>query len=259
MKRIFLVISFVFSTFAFNVYASNDVSYSINVTSDYDFKEVISYSLSNYKMINNGYNYFNTIVNDDIYSDIFYNTKYKKQKSKSGNIYKVKLSHTYNEYTMSNANFLNNCFEDSSYEYDIDKIEFSGKGGFLCLRGDSLKISLKTDFTVSSTNAIKNGNTYTWIPSDTDFEMYFTLYKTYPESEAKDYDEAGVTHNDSNDNDDSDDGDDASVSRDDASEESNEKSFIGVVISAVVLVCAFVILFVVFKNLKNKKDKLDQI
>ena len=257
MRKIFYLICFTLSIFAFNVSASNDISYSINITKDYDFKEVINYSLTDYKVINNGYNYFSTIVNDDVYTDIFYNTKYNKTKRKSGNVYRVKLSHTYNEYTMSNANFLNNCFEKSSYDYDMDKIKFSGKGGFLCFRGDSLKITLNTDFSISNTNALKNGNTYTWNPSSENFEMYFTLYKTYPESTPKESDDVGVIHAD-NPGETGDTGNTDTVDTSDGKEKS-KKSPISIVITVVILGASFAILFVVFKNLKNKKDKLNQI
>lgn len=257
MKKLFYLIILFISIFTINVYATNDVNYTITITKDYDFKEVINYSLTDYKNITNGYNYFSTIVNDDIYTDIFYNTKYKKTKSKKGNAYKVRLSHTYNEYTMSNANFLNNCFENSSYDYDINKISFTGEGGFSCFRGDSLKISLKTDFSITDTNAVKNGNTYTWNPNSENFEMHFTLHKTYPESTPKDNDDAGITHDDNP-------GETGATGNTDTvdtstKEEKTKKSPLSIIITIVVLGIAFIILFIVFKNLKNKKDNLNQI
>ena len=79
-RLIFSFICFLSCFFLTSVYATNDVDYTLTITKDYEFKETINYSLSDYKQINNGYNYFYSIVNDDIYTDIFYNTKYKKTK-----------------------------------------------------------------------------------------------------------------------------------------------------------------------------------
>lgn len=264
MKKLFYLIILVISIFAINVYATNDVSYTITITKDYDFKEVINYSLTDYKKITNGYNYFSTIVNDDIYTDIFYNTKYKKTKSKKGNAYKVRLSHTYNEYTMSNANFLNNCFENSSYDYDIKKISFTGEGDFSCFRGDSLKISLKTDFRVTDTNAVKNGNTYTWNPQSEDFTMNINIIKEYKETKESDPNVDDVDHardpvidgTDTNQNQGNNQTDAIDISD---SQEKTKKSPLSIIITIVVLGIAFIILLIVLKNLKNKKDNLNQI
>lgn len=258
MKKVFYFICLVFSVFVFDVSASNNVNYSIEITKNYDFKEVIDYSITNYKQLNNGYNYFSTIVNDDIYTDIFYNTKYKKHKSKNGNTYNVKLSHTYNEYTMSNANFLNNCFEKSSYDYDMDKIKFYGRGGFLCLRGDSLTINLNTDFSISDTNATKNGNIYTWFPNDENFEMYFTLYKTYPESTPKKYDDAGVIHASDGKEETVDPNNDNTDTKDTTDTEEDTSSNTGTII-AIIFVGASIIFIIALIILKNKKNNLNRI
>lgn len=181
MKKIFYLIIFVSCIFIANVFATNDVDYTLKITKDYDFKETIKYSLDNVKEVQNGDNYFNSIINEPVYTDIMYKNKYKKNIVKKNGKYIVTLSNTYSEYGMGNSNFLNNCFKTKKYDYDMDKFSFSGLDEFICLYGDSLKIKIITDFEVTDTNAIVSGNTYTWYPKDSNFQMKFKFLKTYEE------------------------------------------------------------------------------
>ena len=184
-KRFILLILLLLSFLCFsNVYATNDVDYKLTITSDFKFIEEINYSLTNYKKITNGYNYFNSIVNDDIYTDIFYKTKYDKTKKKEKDKYLVTLKHTYNEYTFSNSLLLNNCFVSSDYKYDTDKYTFNGSDGFNCLYGDSLKITIVSDFENVSNNAIADGNSYVWNPVDDNFTMNIVFNKKYERKES---------------------------------------------------------------------------
>lgn len=181
MKKIFSMIILFLVIFSVDVYANNNVEYTLTITDDYEFKESIRYSIDDYKQEDEGYNYFYDIVNDDVYTDIFYKTKYKKVKKKNNNTYNITLSHTYNEYTFSNSNFLNNCFEGEVFTYDIDNYSLKNEKGFSCLYGNSLKITIITDFEVVSTDAIVSGNKYTWIPTAGNHSMNMVIKKTYKE------------------------------------------------------------------------------
>lgn len=198
MKKIkFLIIGLLMFLPGF-VYATNDVDYTLTITDDFKFKEVIKYSISDYKHKQNGYNPFATIVEDeDIEVDILDKTKYKKSKVYKNGKYYVILSYTYSEYSLSNSILLNDCFENSDYDYNIDSYSFNGNGGFYCLKGDSLKITIITDKQVKYSNATVIGNRYIWEPKDNDFEMKFEMNKEYTENEElKEVERIGSTHSD---------------------------------------------------------------
>lgn len=261
MKRIFCFIVFMLSMFSVNVYASNDVDYKLTITDDFKFNEVISYSITDYKQIKNGENYFYTIINDDIYTDILYNNKYKKTKVKTNNEYKVKLSHTYNEYTLSNSNFLNNCFEKSSYNYDIDNYSFEGKGGFYCLNGDSLKITIITNMDVESSNAIVSGNKYEWIVTDENFTMNMKINKNYVSNENDNNLGHGIDEDKDERNDEEiPEGTDVYDTDDPANDDAEETTspFSGIVI-AVIFIIVSIIAIIIIIVLKQKKSNLNKI
>ena len=175
-----------------SVNAENIVDYKLIITDDYKFKEEIKYELTDYKDYQNGYNHFSDIVNEDVFVDLLYKTKYTKTKKLENNKYYVTLSHTYTEYTFSNSLLLNNCFQNEEYKYDIDGYSFSGKGGFNCLNGDKLTITLLTNFDVLSTNAKIIGNKYVWDVVDNNFVMNIKMEKMYPESQDTPEDSHGV-------------------------------------------------------------------
>lgn len=179
MKKIFYLVIFISCIFITNVYATNDVDYTLQITKDYDYIETIKYSITSSRDIENGSNYFSSIINDDIYTDITYKNKYKKKLVKQNGKYIVTLSNTYSEYGIGNANFLNNCFRNKKYDYNMDEASFDGSGEFICIYGDSLKIKIITDFEVIDTNATVSGNTYTWYPKNSNFQMKFSFLKTY--------------------------------------------------------------------------------
>ena len=59
-----------------SVNAENIVDYKLIITDDYKFKEEIKYELTDYKDYQNGYNHFSDIVNEDVFVDLLYKTKY---------------------------------------------------------------------------------------------------------------------------------------------------------------------------------------
>ncbi len=262
-KKIYVLLLMITICFIGQVYASNDVDYTLTITKDYDFNEVINYSLTNYKAIKNGNNYFNMIVGDDIYTDITYKTKYKKVSSKSNGTYKVKLSHNFSEYSLSNSRLLNDCFEKSSYDYDMDTISFSGTGGFNCLNGDSLSIKIITDFEVDSTNATVKGNTYTWVPTGNDFVMNIKLKKTYEETKSDDnlghgIDEQSNADDSLDDYDGTDSYDSDNLAEEDFPQTESNSTISGIVI-AIIFVILSIIGIIVAIILKNKKNQLNKI
>lgn len=175
-----LLISFLYLP---NVFADNIENYTLTITKDYEFKEVIKYKIQDYENVSNGDNFFaNLLTNEPIYTDIAYRTQYKKSVSKSNGTYYVTLSHTYTEYTMSNARLLNNCFEESSFDHDMDTYNLNATG-FTCNYADQLVVKIITDFKVDSTNASISGNTYTWILSNNELNMEMSLTKEYTQKE----------------------------------------------------------------------------
>lgn len=182
-KRLYvLFILFLFS-YVVPVYATNSINYSLTITDNFEFKEVINYRIEDYKQRKNGYNYMVDIINKDIYSDIFLKDKYLKYKKLENNVYYVTLAKTYNEYSLSNSAFLNNCFQKPNYKYDIDKYSFSGTEGFNCMDADTLKITIITNFPVTKTNATVEGNKYIWNPVNANFKMNIDITKQYQEAE----------------------------------------------------------------------------
>ena len=177
MNKILKIFIFISIFFIGSVYASNDVDYNLTITKNYDFNEKITFSLTNSKSIDGGNNPFFMIANDDVYSDISYQNKYKKKTYTKGNKTIIELSHTYSEYGLNNANFLNNCFETAKYDYDKETISFTGSN-FTCLDGDSIKISVITDFEVTTNNANNVvGNKYTWNAKNSNFGMNIEIKK----------------------------------------------------------------------------------
>lgn len=183
-KIIFLFLISLFVCFGIStVNASNSIDYTLTITDDFEFKEVISYRIENYKSPKNGYNYMTDIINNDIYADVLGKTIYAKQKSVKNDIYYVTLTKTFNEYTMSNSAFLNNCFQKPKYEYDMNHYSFSGSGGFNCFDATNMKLTIITNFEVTSTNATVDGNKYIWNPSNANFAMNINMTKQYKEAE----------------------------------------------------------------------------
>lgn len=244
--RVFIFISFFI---ILPVSASNDVDYKLTITKDYDFKEEINYSLTNYKTIEGGSTYFDQIVNDDIYTDVEYKIKYQKKKNRNNGKYYVTLSNTYSEYGLGNANFLHNCFESESYDYDIDKISFNGSGGFNCMNGDSLKITIITDFEVTSHNADNVlGNKYIWNVKDTNFAMNISLNKTYEQkSNANEYDDDIVI--------DDTEVEDETSNNDESNTQTTSKSKTSPIVIALIIGIAFIFILITILVLKAKANK----
>ena len=181
-NKIRILIIMVLCLYFVPVSASNSIDYTLTITDDFEFKEVINYRIEDYQQRKNGYNYMADIIDEDIDADILGKTKYAKQKRVEANIYYVTLTKTFNEYTMSNSAFLNNCFEDSNYQYDINKYSFSGTGGFNCFDARNMKLTIITDFEVTSTNAQVDGNKYIWTPTNANFSMNIDMNKVYKET-----------------------------------------------------------------------------
>lgn len=269
---IFVVLGLIF--ISNNVYAENTVRYNLTITNDFKFKETINYVITDYEQIQNGYNYFNSIIEDDVYVDILYKVKYKKTSNFRNGKYYVTLSTTYSEYSLSNSRFLNDCFENSNYGYDMDGYSFRGSGGFNCLYADSLIITIVTNQPVSSTNATVNGNKYVWKPKNNNFTMRMKIDKDYSEADTEmnpnnitddiDYDELEKSEErDSNAVDDNSSNDDTNTpeeesSNADASEEDNDSStsIIVIIILVAVLIIACIVAFVI---LRKKKEGLNKI
>ena len=262
LKKIYILLLMITIFSIGQVNASNDVDYTLTITEDYNFNEVINYRLTNYKPIANGNNYLYMIIADDVYTDITYKTKYKKKATKNDEIYNVTLSHSFSEYSLSNSRFLNDCFEKSNYDYDIETISFEGSGGFNCLNGDSLKIKIITDFEVVSTNAIKNENVYTWNPTNDNFTMKIKLKKTYKIDE--EYENAPKdTEMDNMDLPDDPASDDSSNNESQQIDTQNDNSQTTSSISGIVIAVIFIVIsiaaVIIFIILKQKKSNLNKI
>ena len=268
-KKILLFIIFCITLFISPVYAQNNVDYTLTITYDYKFKEVIKYEIGDYKQIENGYNVFADIVTDDVEVDIFGKSKYQKQKEFKNNKYYVTLSYTYSEYSISNSIFLNDCFENENYKYDINGYSFSGSGGFYCLRGDSLKITIITDFDVASSNAQVIGNKYIWNPVDNNFDMNININKKYNESditsESTNIDDTGKEEFDSANNSTNEDIENNALEDENLEAEeitkpdNNEKNNITIVTFIVLGVVIAIVSAIVIIILKAKKNDLDKI
>ena len=198
-----------------------------------------------------------------------YKTKYKKTKQLKNGLYYVTLSYTHSEYSLSNSLFLNNCFENEDYEYDIDTYSFTGNGGFNCLKADNLKITLKTDLEVTGTNATVSGNKYIWNPTNNDFAMYIELNKTYTEKEMDSNAGHGIDESSNNepkeeipdgvDNYDTDDPANPD-SEEDKNDKNNDKGGIfGIIITAIILVVIITGVIIAVIVLKNKHNNLNKI
>ncbi len=268
MKKIFYLITIIISMLTVNVYASNTADYTLTITDNFKFKENIKYSITDYNKIQNGYNYFYDIINDNTYTDIFYKTPYTKTKTKKGNKYNVTLSHTYSEYTFSNSNLLNNCFEKSDYEYDMNKYSFSGTDGFTCLNADSLKITIITNMKVTSSNATVLGNKYIWTPQNENFTMNINIEKEYKDNsdsttiEPGDYDTDGIDSNDTPDENTNNNPQNSTQSTDDQTDDTdnqkNSNPLTGIIIATIVLALSVGIIITVI-TLKIKKNQINKI
>ena len=125
IKNLFGIILFIVIIIPFmTVNATNDVKYQLTITDDYKFNEIIKYEISDYRDIENGYNPFVDIIEDDVDVDILGKAKYKKTTKFSNGKYYITLSYTHSEYSMSNSIFLNDCFENSNYDYDMNNYSF---------------------------------------------------------------------------------------------------------------------------------------
>lgn len=249
MKNVLKLFVFFSILFVGSVSASNDVDYHLTITKDYNFNETINFSLTDYKSVNGGNNPFFLIVEEPVYTDISYQNKYNKKVSTSGNKKIVKLSNTYSEYGMGNANYLNNCFENANYDYNIDSINFSGSD-FICTDADKLTISVTTDFEVTNHNADNiSGNTYSWNVSDNNFTMNISLNKTYEKKNSNGATDDAMDRIDQSEDTSSED-DNESVSEKQEKSSSFNPLVIGIVFG-IVFVFGFVILIVL--SAKNKK------
>lgn len=266
-NKIFGLIILSFFMFITPVFAENNVDYTLTITDDYKFNEVIKYEISDYKQIVNGYNPFADIVEEDkITVDIMDKSTYKKTKKFSGGKYYVTLKYTHSEYTLSNSIFLNDCFENSSYDYDIDKYSFKGNGGFYCLKGDNLKITIVTNLEVTDTNATVSGNKYTWNPTGNDFTMNMEINKTYKETETNISGGHGIDESSNNEPKeelpegvDNYDTDDPSLLDSDNQEESEKGNIFGTIIGIIILLTAVTGIIIAIIVLKNKHSDLDKI
>lgn len=265
--NLFIFLIFIFVMFIpCCVKAENIVDYSLTITNDYKFKEVIKYTLTNYEMSTNGYNYFYDIVNNDVYADVLYNNKYKKSKKLVNGKYYVTLSYTYSEYSFSNSRFLNTCFINNDYSYGIDGYSLKAVDGFNCMKADKLTITLITNHPVSSSNAKVSGNKYIWNPSDANFVMNIDIDKEHKSSSSntssgepmdslskEDFDkEYDNNTDDSTQNDDS-------IENDEFVNDSDENGGLSGTILIVIISCLLVIALIVILFLNEKKKNLEQI
>jgi len=262
-KKFNIFVLLVISLFTFStVDAENTVDYTLTITDNYKFEEKINYIISDYEEVPNGYNYFSSIVKDDIYTDIMYNQKYDKTKRFENGRYYVTLSHTFSEYSFSNSIFLNNCFQNESYDYNMDSYSFSGKGGFNCLRGDGLKITIITNHIVRSSDAIVEGNKYVWIPANSKFSMNIKIAKEFeennnPDEGATDYvDDEDVYDNYFPEDEKEDEVVDDDSAREVEDEKENKFSFTSILIIVSVIVVSLFIIFIILKIKNNKLNKI---
>lgn len=255
MRKVLFSIIFILLLSITNVNATNDVSYNLTIDKDYNFSETIDFKITDYKQKNNGNNYFADIINNPQYTDLTYKNKYKKKVVKHNGYYSVRLSNTYSEYGMGNSNFLNNCFENANFNYDLDTLSFTGSDGFICLYGDSLKISVTTPFEVTETNGIKSGNTYTWNVTNLDFSMNISMNKVYEKKAKSSSNDEQMDIDDTSDNTSSEtDANNTSDSSDTENKKSiNPLTIVFVIIIFVVFVLAIILL------LRSKSRSVNKI
>lgn len=202
MKRLFIIFGLIYSFLVVNVYATNDVDYKLTITEDHKFQEVITYSITNYKQIENGSNHFYDVINNDFFTNFTGKVKYEKSVKKESNRYVVVLKHDFTEYTYSNSYFLNGCFEEGKFSYDMYTYKFKNTGFFNCKYGDSLKITVITNENVKNTNATISGNSYSWNVEGSNLPMNIEIDKEYKTSDNSStiYDDIQETDNNTNNN-----------------------------------------------------------
>lgn len=256
IKYLILLLTIIFAT---PVYASNTIDYNLTITEDFEFKEVINYRIEDYKAQNNGYNYMTDIINNDIYADVLGKTTYTKQKRLENNIYYVTLTKTFNEYTMSNSAFLNNCFQKPNYKYDMKKYSFSGTGGFNCYDATNMKVTIITDFNVTSTDAIQEGNKYIWTPTGANFSMNINMNKEYKEAETDSTLPYDDIEGDDNTNTNTDNQEKQQQEQSENKKESNKNSSIGIyVFAGIFMILALGVIFII-PILKKKSSSINKI
>lgn len=256
MKKTLNLIVLVLLFLVVPVNASNKINYRLEITKDYKFNETIYYEIDNYSKVKNGDNEFLRIINNDVLVDILGKEKYSKTKRFNNDKYYVTLKHTYSEYSLSNSRFLNNCFQTSKYDYDVDKITFSGNGGFNCYMAENFKITIVSAFPITDSNAVVSGNTYVWTPNSYDFNMKLTLNKSYEktENENRTWDDP-VENKKEDDNDDNTNNDTGIDNSDNTQNESKIGDYIVIGLGIIVLISLPIIAII----LKKKKDALDEI
>lgn len=252
MKKTFDLIILVLLFLVVPVNASNKIDYRLEITKDYKFNETIYFEIGDYSKVKNGDNEFLRIIKNDVLVDILGKEKYKKVKEFKNDKYYVTLKHTYSEYSLSNSRFLNSCFQNSKYDYDVDKITFSGTGGFNCYLSENFKITIVSAFPITNSNATVSENRYVWIPQNYDFSMKLTLNKAYEKSENENKTWDDITNDEQENNSNNNTNNNPVI-------DNNDNNKIGDYIVIGLIAIALISLLVIALILKKKKDSLDEI
>lgn len=165
MKKIIcLFITFFIGTLF--VQADTTMDYHLQIKKDKIYEQIV-FKINNYTPINNGEDTDAVLINQDIYSDKYKKTKYKKTVKKNGNDYVVTLTQNYNEYQFKNSYILKLCFDDFKISYSDTYYSLDINSKNYCNYADVMNIKVSSSYLFSNANGNRiNDNSYTWTIND---------------------------------------------------------------------------------------------
>lgn len=257
MKLKYLFLTLMLFLIGIGTVNAKSIEYNLTIDEDLHFYEENIYKVKESELDKSGdYDFMTSIVNDKIYFDNDSSVPYTKTKKKVNGEYIVTLKNDYSSLFLTGSRILNECFSEFDFKDNKDDLSIKTSSPFYCYsRADSIVINIKTDLTVTSSNADSvNGNTYTWNSIDRNFTLRFSA--EIPEIEEEPMDEVYDNSNITDDTDDQNANEEQTNDSDDENDESNQIS--GTIIAAL-FVIASVIAIIVFIILKQKKSNLNKI
>ena len=168
-KLIFLIVISLTATFFSGVSASS-LDYYLTMDNNDMCRETLVYNIE--KNTNNSY--LKDILNNQVYFDINNTSLYDKTINRQNNYTVVTLNHDYNCNQIVNSKLINNCFTEVDIDKEKTETYFSATSPFLCTNiADNMSITFETDTNVIDSNALKDGNKYTW--DEIDEELYISM------------------------------------------------------------------------------------
>lgn len=169
---LFFILFFIGTSFV----NAKSIEYNLTIDDDMNFKEDNIYKIKKSEMDNSGnYDFMTSVVKNPIYFDQDLGVKYSKTKKIVNGEYIVNLKHSYTSLFFTGSRILNECFSKLDFTDNDTNLSIKLSSPFYCNhRADSIKINIKTDLDVISSNAdYVNNNIYTWIPKNDNFDINF--------------------------------------------------------------------------------------